>query len=107
MLEARRVVLTAELDAPAPEAPSLHPNPDGREALESARGLIDRVVLTPAGEGRGYEIELVDEIAAMIGLGMGDKRTKAAPGEAAGHDVFARSVKVVAGVGFEPTTFRL
>ncbi len=126
VLEARRVVLTAELDAPAPEAPRLHPNlpliykervtalqealkanPDGREALESARGLIDRVVLTPAGEGRGYEIELVGEIAAMIGLGMGDKRTKAAPGEAAGHDVFARSVKVVAGAGFEPATFRL
>ncbi len=51
--------------------------------------------------------KLIGEIAAMIGLGTGDKRQKAALGEAADHDMFVRSVKVVAGVGFEPTTFRL
>ena len=37
------------------------------EALEVLRGLIERVVLHPA--DRGFEIELVGEIAAMVDLG--------------------------------------
>ena len=35
----------------------------GASRWKAARGLIDRVVLTPAAQGRGYEIELVGEIA--------------------------------------------
>ncbi len=46
---------------------ALKADPHGREALETVRSLIDRVVLTPATDSRGYEIELIGEIAAMIG----------------------------------------
>jgi site-specific DNA recombinase len=72
----------------------------GTEALEILRSLIDRVVLYPS--DRGFEIELVGEIAHMVALGSATNTKKAAiPKEA------ACSVKVVAGEGFEPSTFRL
>jgi hypothetical protein len=47
----------------------------------------------------GLEIELVGEIVRMVELGLGERA--ALPAEA------ASSVKVVAGAGFEPATFRL
>lgn len=78
-----------------------------RFALYAVRGLIDRVVVTPASAGLGHEIELIGEIAAMIGLVSGAERRQAGTVVPAGHDLFDYSVKVVAGVGFEPTTFRL
>jgi hypothetical protein len=46
-----------------------------------------------------FEIELVGEIANMVRLSAGS--------ETFGKDPYRSSVKVVAGVGFEPTTFRL
>ncbi len=49
------------------------------------------------------EIRLTGALASMIQLTMPDNLHVAG----SGHDLFARSVKVVAGVGFEPTTFRL
>lgn len=76
-----------------------------RFAVYAVRGLIDRVVVTPA--SAGPEIELIGEIAAMIGLASGAERRQAGTVVPAGHDLFVCSVKVVAGVGFEPTTFRL
>ena len=121
-LETRKAALTAELArAPAP-APRLHPNlgevyrakvaalaaalsgPDGREALELVRGLIERVEVFPASDGGAPELVLTGEIAAMLRLGMGDgARGTAARGvgaggaAASGPDLFRRSVKVVAG----------
>ena len=74
------------------------------EATELLRGLIDRVVLHP-GE-RGPEIELVGDIARMVELTLPRDRNAARDG-AALPDAFRRSVKVVAGRGFEPLTFRL
>ena len=67
------------------------------EALELIRGLIERVELHPAAEG--FRIELVGEIANMVVLSAGAESIGAEPNRA--------SVKVVAGTGFEPVTFRL
>jgi site-specific DNA recombinase len=60
------------------------------EALELIRGL-------PAEEG--FRIELIGEIASMVALSTGAESVGSKPNRA--------SVKVVAGIGFEPMTFRL
>ncbi len=77
------------------------------EAFGILRGLIERVVMHPI--EKGYEIELVGEIANMVALTaeLGPKSKTAALGGAAVPDQFRSSVKVVAGIGFEPMTFRL
>ena len=49
----------------------------------------------------------IGEIANMVALGAEGGRKKAAPKGAAVPDTFRSSVKVVAGAGFEPATFRL
>ena len=106
-LEARQSALEQELAAPAPSPVRLHPNlaqvyrrkverlhealadPALRdEALGLLRGLIERVVLHPAGEGQ--EVEIVGEIVRMVELGR-DAKQAALDAEA------ACSVKVVAG----------
>jgi site-specific DNA recombinase len=67
------------------------------EALEILRGLIERVSVRT--DEKGFEIELIGEIANMVRLSAGS--------ESLGKEPYRSSVKVVAGVGFEPTTFRL
>ena len=118
--------MTASLDAPAPAQPRLHPNlaqvyrdkvarlhealqsaPDAQGALDAVRRLIERIILTPVPDARGCEIELIGEIAAMVRLGLPDERAASRPISATGHALFESSVKVVAGTGFEPVTFRL
>jgi site-specific DNA recombinase len=120
-LESRKAELEAQVRAAPPPLPRLHPNlaelyrqkvanlqealstPNTQsEALEILRGLIEKVVLRPLESG--FEVELIGEIAAMIDLGT---NKKAGSKEPAVPDAYRRSVKVVAGVGFEPTTFRL
>jgi site-specific DNA recombinase len=115
-LGARKKELEARLEAPAPPPVRLHPNlaelhrqkvaelhtalvnPELRgEALDIIRGLIERVEFHAAEDG--FRIELVGEIANMVQLSAGAKSIVS--------DVEKASVKVVAGVGFEPTTFRL
>ena len=69
------------------------------EATEILRGLISAVRLTPNETG-GFKIELVGELAAILALG--DKQN--------GPDLVDRgrfAWELVAGAGFEPTTFRL
>ena len=69
------------------------------------RGLVARVeVLPPTAAGEAPEIVLTGEIAAMVGLGLGQTPTRgpatgATPGAVAGasSDLFMSSVKVVAG----------
>jgi hypothetical protein len=115
-LEQSKATLQSEIDgAPAP-SPRLHPNlaelyrkkvaslqdalvdpATKTDALEILRGLIDRVSVS-AGEN-GFTIEFVGEIANMVRLSTG--------AESLGTEPHRSSVKVVAGVGFEPTTFRL
>ncbi len=121
-LEGRKEELTVLVANAAPPAPRLHPDlaevyrqkvanlqhalaePETRtEALEILRTLVEKVVLHPI--ERGFEVELIGEIAAMVDLGA--QNQKAAPKGAAVPEAYRRSVKVVAGRGFEPLTFRL
>ncbi len=110
----KRAELEAKIAAKAPEVPRLHPNtaelyrrklgelqrlledPELRvEAVAAIRSLVTRIVVTPTAEG--CELVLEGDIARMVKL-------------AAGADIpreLLRSIKVGAGVGFEPTTFRL
>jgi len=122
-LERRKAELQHEFDSASTPPPLLHPNlaeiyrdrvarlheaftdeTTRTEATDLLRGLIDRVLLHP-GE-HGPEFELVGDIAAMVEITLPKDRTAAQSG-AAVSDVFRRSVKVVAGRGFEPLTFRL
>ena len=121
-LEARKAGLTRQLAQATPAVPRLHPNlgeiyrakvaalaealtgPDGQEALEMVRGLVARVEVLPAAAGEAPEIVLTGEIAAMVGLGLGQAPTRGpatgtTPGAVAGagSDLFMSSVKVVAG----------
>jgi site-specific DNA recombinase len=115
-LGARKVMLERKIaDAPAP-APRLHPNlaeiyrrkisnlrealsdsDTQAEALEILRGLIERVSVRST--GTGFEIELIGEIANTVRLSAGAESQKI--------EQYQSSVKVVAGGGFEPPTFRL
>jgi site-specific DNA recombinase len=69
------------------------------EAMELIRSLIEAVVLVPA-EG-SLKVEVRGELAAILAFGEGKKK----PGRM-DRDI-AKQIKMVAGVGFEPTTFRL
>ena len=130
-LEARKAELTRLIATSEAPPPRLHPKlaetyrakvadlhealkaeDGGRAALEAVRSLIDRVELGPPADGAaksGPMIVLIGEIASMVALALevGPGTRKAARFGAADHDVFLRSVKVVAGTGFEPVTFRL
>ena len=113
-MEAQLAIIDAKLAAPAPSPVRLHPqlseiyrrkveelsqtlaDPEIRPAaLETIRGLIQSVTIHETDSG--VRIELDGAIIALVGL--------AQPGAEAILD--RGSVKVVAGVGFEPTTFRL
>ncbi len=59
--------------------------------------MIERIVLTAVADARGFEIDLIDEMAATVRLGLPDERSVARPVSTADHALFARSVKVVAG----------
>jgi site-specific DNA recombinase len=63
-------------------------------ALEAIRGLIERV--TVLDDPAGITLDLEGAVTAMIDLA-----------QPLAREVDRSSVKVVAGVGFEPTTFRL
>jgi len=72
--------------------------PDATEALEVVRSLIERVVLHPAPGGqRGFEIELVGEISAMVNLGRDEGDRPHSRGSTADQALFQSSMKVVAG----------
>ena len=112
-LERRKADLERRLAEPHAPLPRLHPNlaelyrakvadlhsaltdPAYRtEATEIIRTLIERVEVHPT-EGKGFEIELVGDIANMIELGLETK--KPAPGGAGVLGLYRSSVKVVAG----------
>ena len=119
-LEQSKQTLEEELAHAAVPAPRLHPglaevyrrkvenlhealaDPGARdEALGLLRGLIERIELQPIEDG--FEIELTGEIAHMVALSLDPTHAK----KAAFDEKTACSVKVVAGTGFEPVTFRL
>ena len=125
-MEAEVLTMKSDLDAAPSPAPILHPNlaelyrrqvknlhealnaQDSRtEAAEILRGIIERINVTPLGRG-SFEIDLTGDIVNMIEFAeSGTQTEKTASKEAAIPDVYRSSVKVVAGVRFELTTFRL
>ncbi len=124
-LEQSKAGLEAGLDTVPPPAPVLHPNladlyrrkvedlhtslsrEDCRgEASEILHGLIERVDV--ARREDGLEIALTGAIVNMVDLAQGAGQKRKSPASVpAVPDMYRSSVKVVAGVGFEPTTFRL
>ena len=77
------------------------------EAFEILRGLIATVVNHDR-PGQTPEIKRIGDIATMVEISMqGPKTTKAARLRAAFDEKTVGSVKLVAGTGFEPVTFRL
>ncbi len=71
------------------------------EAADLLRGLIDRIELTPNTESKKLEIDLYGDLAGILGLATKNN------GPLEKSDPSVQQVKMVAGVGFEPTTFRL
>ncbi len=67
------------------------------------RGLTDSIVLQPSGSGRErtLTIDLTGHLAGILNLARETKKG------AAGAPASDQQIKLVAGVGFEPTTFRL
>ena len=71
------------------------------QAQETIRRLIERIVLTPVnGE---LQVEMTGDLAAMLTISQ-ERGRKKVPGADASE---VRQVKLVAGTGFEPVTFRL
>lgn len=125
-LDARRIELEGQLAREAAPSPiRIHPkmaetyraqitmliaqlqNPDGMlEAKEGLRGLIDRIVLQPSPTGGKLSIHLEGALAALLLLSLGAKQQKGLSDKAQAFESI-EEIKLVAGVGFEPTTFRL
>ena len=118
-VEQKRLVLEAEVAHAVAPAPRLHPNlaevyrakvatlaeslsrDDASEARELVRGLVERVTLIP--QGNAQRVEIRGELAAILGLAGAAN----GPGNAGSAAVLSEQVKMVAGTGFEPVTFRL
>jgi site-specific DNA recombinase len=120
-IEARVAQVDQELEAPEPSQVRFHPNlselyrhkvvelaatlsdPDIRtQAIETIRSLIETVTVSIDEEQVCLEFE--GAIAKMIGVAQNAKSPLCS---GLSVDIINRSVQVVAGVGFEPTTFRL
>ncbi len=69
------------------------------QAGEAIRQLVDKVVVGEEASSGTRQIELVGELAALLSLGTNEN--------AAAFEAAASSLKLVAGAGFEPATFRL
>ena len=74
---------------------------DAGPARELVRGLVEAIVLIP--EGGRLRVEVRGELAAILRLS-GARNAKAPAG---GPELLVEQVKMVAGTGFEPVTFRL
>ena len=118
-LERRREALEAELATATEPKPRLHPGlaeiyrqkvaalhealaaEDGHEVREAIRALVEAIVLVPE-DGR-LAIEVRGDLAAILALG---QNASTRPGGRVHEDLLVQ-VKLVAGAGFEPATFRL
>lgn len=89
------------------------------EAVEIIRSLVDRIVLTldKDGKRKTMAVDLQGHLAGILSLaaqtkkppqeGGSSKSMKLVAGRRSAFDRLPESTKLVAGVGFEPTTFRL
>ena len=119
-LEARKADVVARLAAPEEPKPLIHPNlaevyrrkvaalnealeddATRDEAMDLIRSLIERITLTP--EEAGLRIDLKGELAGILALCDAGKKK---PGADSGAGPMEK-IKMVAGRGFEPLTFRL
>ncbi len=118
-LEERRGTLEEELAMATAPAPRLHPNlaevyrrkvaalvetlarDDAAEIREQVRGLIECIVLVPA-DG-GLRVDVRGELATILMLASSGNKE----GADREIDALCGQVKMVAGIGFEPMTFRL
>ena len=120
-LEARQDEIAERLSAAPVDLPDIHPNiaivyrrkverlaealadpRDRDEAADAIRGLIERIVLTPGAKRGEMNAALHGDLGTILewaGSGKGKGATDTPKS--------GMSVSVVAGVGFEPTTFRL
>jgi site-specific DNA recombinase len=73
------------------------------EAADLLRSLIDRIELRPRDEGQGIAATLHGDLAQILALCDDPGRKQKLPKTRASGS----QLSVVAGVGFEPTTFRL
>jgi site-specific DNA recombinase len=124
-LDDRRKELERTLSAtPAPDPIRFHPkmaatfklrvkaliaqlglSEDALEAKEALRSLIERITLTPDQETGKLSVFLEGGLAALLQLSMG--QTPTAPLDGLQGIESIAEFFLVAGVGFEPTTFRL
>ena len=74
---------------------------DGAESRDIVRGLIETITLVP--EDGKLHVEIRGELASILSLSASGRASPLARSA----EVLAQQVKLVAGVGFEPTTFRL
>jgi site-specific DNA recombinase len=125
-LDTRRIQLEADLSKePAPSPIRIHPTmaetyrtkigaliqqlqaPDGLlEAKEALRGLIEQIILQPDPNTGRLSVHLQGALAALLSLALGAKTQKGLSGKTQAVDIVEELV-LVAGVGFEPTTFRV
>jgi site-specific DNA recombinase len=114
-LEKQKSTLLQELKKPAPAPIYIHPNLPvlyakivknlgealddkgvRNEAAQIIRNLVDKVVLSPGNTSRELNAELYGKLAGILAINEGEPLNKT-----------ESQLSVVAGVGFEPTTFRL
>ena len=125
-LSERRKALEAQLaQAPAPDPIHIHPKmattyqtrvrslisglnkvEEMQEAQEALRGLVDQIVLKPSPETGKLDILLEGALSGLLTLALGVKRKDGLSVKTQAVDNIEELV-LVAGVGFEPTTFRL
>ncbi|MHB1302415.1 MAG: recombinase family protein [Acidiphilium sp.] len=83
---------------------ALQQNETRAQATEVIRSLVSEIVLTPA--GGLLEIEVRGDLAGILTIAAAGKQQKSPPLAGTGSDVGSQ-VMMVAGIGFEPMTFRL
>ncbi|WP_144865299.1 recombinase family protein [Mesorhizobium sp. J18] len=125
-LETRQEALQERMATTPEPLPDIHPNvahiyrrkverlaealnhpKERQEAAEALRGLIERVVLTPGPKRGQIDATLHGELGTILEWVERQAAGKSAKKNTPRGDSSGVSVSVVAGVGFEPTTFRL
>jgi exonuclease VII large subunit len=84
----------------------LHKTGEMQAAQEALRSLVDRIVLHPSQKSGKLDIILEGALSGSLTLGLRSRNAKGLIGEDQAFDKIGE-LMLVAGVGFEPTTFRL
>ena len=84
----------------------LHKTGEMQAAQEALRSLVDRIVLQPSQESGKLDIILEGALSGLLTLALTSRNAKGLSAETQTIDSIEELV-LVAGVGFEPTTFRL